>query len=156
MECTAVHLTGKSCCFFYTQDTGSIPSLLYISMVSLSPWEQQHYQTDAETMAVIGAMMTVMIRQKHERSTPGITTNLLSRMAWVGKNGFIWRMPSSGMWCHVTLVRTDVSEERITSIIGAERISQLGTMLPVTSNLLVTSLSYKNLMASHPRRRYSL
>jgi hypothetical protein len=34
----------------------------------------------------------------------------------------------------VTLVRTDVSEERSTSIIKVTRIGELGTMLGVTSN----------------------
>jgi hypothetical protein len=34
----------------------------------------------------------------------------------------------------VALVRTDISEEPITSIIGVTRISELGTTLAVTSN----------------------
>jgi hypothetical protein len=43
-------------------------------------------------------------------------------------------MPPSGMLCRVTLLRADVSEERITSIIRATRIGELGTTLAVTSN----------------------
>jgi hypothetical protein len=43
------------------------------------------------------------------------------------------KMLSSGMLCHVTLVRTGVSEECITSIIKVTRISELGMSL-VTSN----------------------
>jgi hypothetical protein len=39
----------------------------------------------------------------------------------------------------VVFVRTDVSKERIVSFIRAERISELGTSLAVTSNLLVTA-----------------
>jgi hypothetical protein len=44
------------------------------------------------------------------------------------------KMPSSGMSCHVALVRTDVFEERSTSIIRVTRIDELGTTLAVTSN----------------------
>jgi hypothetical protein len=43
-------------------------------------------------------------------------------------------MPSFGMFRHVALVITDVSEERIASIIKVKRISELGTTLAVTSN----------------------
>jgi hypothetical protein len=43
-------------------------------------------------------------------------------------------MPSSEMLRRVTLVRTDVSEERISSIIKVERVGKLGTTLVVTSN----------------------
>jgi hypothetical protein len=45
-----------------------------------------------------------------------------------------WRMPPSGMLCHVALVRKDVSEERTASIIRVTRIDELGMMLAVTSN----------------------
>jgi hypothetical protein len=37
------------------------------------------------------------------------------------------------MLCHVAPVRTDVSEERSISIIRVTRISELGTMLAITS-----------------------
>jgi hypothetical protein len=43
-----------------------------------------------------------------------------------------WLRP--GMLRRVALVRTDVSEEHIASIISATRIGELGTMLAVTSN----------------------
>jgi hypothetical protein len=43
-------------------------------------------------------------------------------------------MRSSVMLRRVALVRADVSEERIASIIKAKRISELGTMLAVISN----------------------
>jgi hypothetical protein len=44
------------------------------------------------------------------------------------------RMLSSGMLHLVALVRTHISEERCTSIIRVTTISELGTMLAVTSN----------------------
>jgi hypothetical protein len=45
-------------------------------------------------------------------------------------------MPSSGTILLVALVRTDVSEERIVSIIRVRRIDELGTTLAVTSSVL--------------------
>jgi hypothetical protein len=43
-------------------------------------------------------------------------------------------MVSSGMLRHVTLVRTDVSEELGASIIRVTRIGELGTTLAATNN----------------------
>jgi hypothetical protein len=43
-------------------------------------------------------------------------------------------MAFSGMLRHVALVRTDVSEELIASIMRLTRIGELGTTLTVTSN----------------------
>jgi hypothetical protein len=41
-------------------------------------------------------------------------------------------MASSGMLGRVAVVRTDVSEERIPSIIGVTKIGEIGTTLAVT------------------------
>jgi hypothetical protein len=43
-------------------------------------------------------------------------------------------MPSSGILCHVALVRTDVSKESSAFIIRVTRISELVTTLSITSN----------------------
>jgi hypothetical protein len=43
-------------------------------------------------------------------------------------------MPSSGLLCHVALVRTDVLEELSAYIIRVTRIGELGTTLALTSN----------------------
>jgi hypothetical protein len=53
--------------------------------------------------------------------------------------------PSSGMWRRVTLVRTDVSEERIASI-RAKRISAGVHQLLVTANVVPSSLILFTLM----------
>jgi hypothetical protein len=45
------------------------------------------------------------------------------------------------MRCRVVLERTDVSEERVASIIKVKRISERGTTLPVTSNCSTSVLT---------------
>jgi hypothetical protein len=50
----------------------------------------------------------------------------------------MWRMPPSGMLRRVALVRTDVSEERMASIIRATRIGDLITAGVPSSPVLVT------------------
>jgi hypothetical protein len=49
-------------------------------------------------------------------------------------------MASSGMLRHVTLVKTDVSEELTTSFIRVTGIGELGTMPAVTSNQVRASV----------------
>jgi hypothetical protein len=89
---------------------------------------------------------------------------------------WLWRMPSSGMWCRVALVRTEVSEELTISIIRVKWLSELGTALASTRNwirlrcsyltdschsddggdtFLRNIGSYKNHKESHPRWRDS-
>jgi hypothetical protein len=55
-------------------------------------------------------------------------------------------MPSSAMLRRVALVRTDVSEESMASIIKVTRIGVIGTTLAVTSNL--QSLVTANVLSS--------
>jgi hypothetical protein len=50
-------------------------------------------------------------------------------------------MPSSRMLRPVALVRTDVSEERIASIIRMTIIDELGTTLAVTSNRSILQIN---------------
>jgi hypothetical protein len=52
-------------------------------------------------------------------------------------------MLSTGMLCHVALVKTAVSAERIASIIRVERIGELGT-LGVTSNRSTASIVHSS------------
>jgi hypothetical protein len=51
---------------------------------------------------------------------------------------------------HVALVRTDVLEEHITSMIRVRRIGELGTTLAITSNCKSSSISSQRaLVASY-------
>jgi hypothetical protein len=49
-------------------------------------------------------------------------------------HNYFWTLPCSGMLSRVVLVKADVSDERIASIIRVTRIGKLVTTLAVTSN----------------------
>jgi hypothetical protein len=51
-------------------------------------------------------------------------------------------MPSSGIFRRVALVRTDITEERITSITRVTRIGELGATLAVTSNRIMPKMLF--------------
>jgi regulator of protease activity HflC (stomatin/prohibitin superfamily) len=53
---------------------------------------------------------------------------------WNTRSIFLYGTPSSGALRRVALVRTDISEELIASIMRMTRIGELGTTLAVTSN----------------------
>jgi hypothetical protein len=70
------------------------------------------------------------------------------------KQNISWRMPSSGIWRHVALVRIRVSEKHIASIIRVKRIGEEG-MLALTSAvnvvpslLIVSTLMMESLRSS--------
>jgi cobalamin synthase len=54
----------------------------------------------------------------------------------------------SGMLCHVALVRTNILEERISSIIRAKRIGEIGTMLAVILCSMLQLLVTANVLNS--------
>jgi hypothetical protein len=54
-----------------------------------------------------------------------VTTRLHAVRSCV-KTSLMWRIPSSGMWRRVALVRTDITEERNASIIRVTRIGEIG------------------------------
>jgi hypothetical protein len=65
-------------------------------------------------------------------------------------------MLSSGMWRRVSFVRTDVSEKCVPSTFRAERFSELGRTLQVTSKQLVFLCSVLQLLISANTFRSSL
>jgi hypothetical protein len=75
--------------------------------------------------------------------------------------GWLWRMPFSGMWRHVDLVWTDVSEERIASIFRVEKSARdepawAGGCPEDGGNTFLQNVgSQKNYKAPHPRKRHS-
>jgi hypothetical protein len=70
----------------------------------------------------------------------------------------MWKISSFGIWCHVTLVRADVWEECIASIIRVRRIREPVTALAATSNrssLRRNTTSYISLPTRATRRHIS-
>jgi hypothetical protein len=74
-----------------------------------------------------------------------------------------WRMPSSGIWRRVDLVRTDVSEERVATIFRVGKIREREkcytfanrtTVLNSTYTFVLNVGFYKTHTASHPRIRH--
>jgi hypothetical protein len=69
------------------------------------------------------------------------TQQMSSTGAWciVPYNIFFWTMPSSGIWRRVALVRTDVSEERVASLLVTANVS---------SSLILSSLMMEGISSS--------
>jgi hypothetical protein len=112
---------------------GNPSSDLAVSSHHLTVTRTEHYGTrqrllNTITRAFRNLTLAVFQEIPHFRIKKGIT-------------GFVilirilhWRMLSSWMLRRVALVRTDVSEECIASIIRVTRIGEQGTTLAVTSN----------------------
>jgi hypothetical protein len=99
------------------------PHLLIFPILPSSPWGKQ----------LRLAFIAISILETGLWPPVDHSRDLLSM--WMSSPVFqISRMPSSGMLRRVNLVRTDVSEERITSVIWVTRIDELGTTLAVTKN----------------------
>jgi hypothetical protein len=87
------------------------------------------------SLSIMSRIQIMMYCQRLFAWTNNWNTDLHYQMTCKGnahpclKQDFKRRMPCSGMLCYVTLVRTDVSKERIASVIRVTRISKLGVML---------------------------
>jgi hypothetical protein len=73
-------------------------------------------------------------QETHYVSTREPSRIMLCKMRFSRR--WLWRMPSSGMLCRVTLVRTDISGERIGSSIKVTRIGDLETTLARCEDIL--------------------
>jgi hypothetical protein len=59
-------------------------------------------------------------------------------------------MPSTGMLRRVALVRTDISKERVASIIRVKRIGEHGTVLAASSTLMMEAILLQNDLLTKP------
>jgi hypothetical protein len=73
----------------------------------------------------------------YTQETLSLTLSPTMQDLWLSRQ-CLWRMPSFGMWCHVGLVRTDVSEEHVASLIRVERTRELGrtSAVPLVINIV--------------------
>jgi hypothetical protein len=69
--------------------------------------------------------MNIKLKQAYSNSIHSQPSIILKR---------VWRMPCAGMLRRVALLRTDVSEERVSFNVRVTRIGELGRTLAVTSN----------------------
>jgi hypothetical protein len=98
--------------------------------VGLSIPHRKHYFATEPNRLIHSIGLYVPQRQHVIRDVSATEpSRLMLCKIWVFSRWWLWRMPSSGMWSRVALVRTDVLEERIASIIRLTRICELGTLV---------------------------
>jgi hypothetical protein len=86
-----------------------------------------------EECRLLGYTIPVLTSEETHYVSTTETSWLMMCKMW-GFHGCGKKMTSSAMWPRGALVRTDVSEDNISSIIMLDRISELGTTLAETSN----------------------
>jgi hypothetical protein len=108
------HVISKVCASFQEQWGG-------VNSVHCKIWG--FHGGDYEECRVLGYKNPV--RTSQETLRVRYTAHLVNAMSDLKfSRRWLWRMPSSETLCHVALVRADILEERIASIIKVTRISE--------------------------------
>jgi hypothetical protein len=87
-----------------------------------------------EECRLLGYKNTVRTSQETHYVSATEPRQLMLCKIWGFSRRWLWRMSSSGILHLVTLVRTEVLEERIASIIKVTKIGEVGTTLRISNN----------------------
>jgi hypothetical protein len=102
------------------------------------PWRKP---SDGNNVTLEWLGRCVMTHKSSRQLTSGMQNSRPHGGIYLFRNPLrVWSMPSSGMLRRVALVRTDVLEKRIASIIRLTRIGKLRTTSIVTSNLMMKAM----------------